>query len=115
MNEIRLYPIYFNTAIKRSQGRKVPAREGVMPPTFQQILKALNQLGIEYKIGTKQHPKHSYEICEKLLPAQSKPEEVERLFSTTGGCFTITTDCKRKLIKDIHEILSQKAVASAKK
>ncbi|KAI5191069.1 hypothetical protein NEMIN01_1338 [Nematocida minor] len=115
MTEVRLYPIYFNTTIKRSQGRKVPLIENNTPATFQSILKALKQLNIEYTIGTKQHPKHSYEVCAQSLPKTAKPEEVERLFSTTGGCFTVNTENKRKLIKDIHDILNQKTPSKASK
>ncbi|KAI5168131.1 signal recognition particle subunit SRP19 [Nematocida sp. AWRm78] len=106
MVEVRIYPIYFNSRIKRSQGRKVPFRNNAKAVTLQQLLKALNQLKIEYTVETKQHPKHSYELCAQFLPSTSKPEEVERLFSTTGGAVKITTDSKRQLIKDIDNLLN---------
>lgn len=108
MTEVRLYPLYFNSTVKRSQGRKVPLDEKRPAPTLQSIIKALNQLKVEYTIGTKQHPKHSYEICAKGLGEAAKPEEVERIFSTTGGCVTVTTDSKRQLIKEVNDILSKK-------
>ncbi|EHY64888.1 hypothetical protein NEAUS04_2395 [Nematocida ausubeli] len=106
MVEVRIYPIYFNRGIKRSQGRKVPFSSNSKPVTLQQLLKALIQLKIEYKVETKQHPKHSYALCAECLPAATKPEEVERLFSTTGGSVMITTDSKRQLIKEINDLLS---------
>lgn len=57
-DECILYPCYFNAALERRQGRKVPRREGAKGPSLPDMERALKKLGIRFRIETKHHPAH---------------------------------------------------------
>jgi len=49
MNEIVLWPIYFDSTKTRSEGRKVPKRLGTSLPTLGMIENTLKRLRLSYK------------------------------------------------------------------
>ncbi|WP_298670036.1 signal recognition particle subunit SRP19/SEC65 family protein [uncultured Methanofollis sp.] len=54
-----LYPCYFSTGLKRSEGRRVPAGRVVMNPTVDDIGAALKRCGYTtYRTEEKHHPAH---------------------------------------------------------
>ncbi|NLX49347.1 MAG: signal recognition particle protein Srp19 [Methanospirillum sp.] len=53
-----LYPCYFNGALERSQGRRVPlglARQGV---TMKDLERALRRAGLRFRVEAASHPAH---------------------------------------------------------
>jgi signal recognition particle subunit SRP19 len=57
-DECILYPCYFNAALERRQGRKVPRREGAKGPSLPDVERALKRLGIRFRTEDKHHPAH---------------------------------------------------------
>ncbi len=57
-DECILYPCYFNSALERRQGRKVPQRDGAKGPSLHDIERALKRLGIPCRAEDKHHPAH---------------------------------------------------------
>jgi len=53
-----LYPCYFNAALKRREGRRVPHQEGVKGPSLNDIERALKRLGIRFRVEEHHHPAH---------------------------------------------------------
>lgn len=57
-NERVLYPCYFNAALERRQGRRVPlglAQKGV---AMQDLERALKKNGLRYRVEPASHPGH---------------------------------------------------------
>jgi len=50
MIENELYPAYFDRALSRSEGRRVPEELAVGDPTVEEIAKAVQQVGYDAKI-----------------------------------------------------------------
>ena len=56
--ECILYPSYFNSILRRDQGRKVPLSRAVKNPGITDLEKAAKKLGLKYRIEHKHHPAH---------------------------------------------------------
>lgn len=104
----RLYPIYFNQRIRRSEGRKVPYNpEGAVPTSFQ-LTKALKELALAHQLEKQEHPKHTYRLAARQLPAKAKIDEIERAHAGTGGCIVVQgVDNKQVLINEVFNLLSK--------
>ncbi|OPY37031.1 MAG: Signal recognition particle 19 kDa protein [Methanoregula sp. PtaU1.Bin051] len=57
-DECILYPCYFNAALDRRQGRKVPRKEGAKGPSLQELERALKKLNLRFRAEDKHHPAH---------------------------------------------------------
>jgi signal recognition particle subunit SRP19 len=53
-----LYPCYFNAALSREEGRRVPHSLGVKGPNVGDIERALKRLSISCQIEEHHHPTH---------------------------------------------------------
>ncbi|MDI6719176.1 MAG: signal recognition particle subunit SRP19/SEC65 family protein [Methanomicrobiales archaeon] len=53
-----LYPCYFDSALARSEGRRVPRSLGVKSPTLVDLEKAAKKCRLQYRIEQKPHPAH---------------------------------------------------------
>jgi signal recognition particle subunit SRP19 len=53
-----LYPCYFNGALKRSEGRRVPLKAGVKSPSLAELERALKRSGLTFHAEDKPHPAH---------------------------------------------------------
>jgi signal recognition particle subunit SRP19 len=53
-----LYPCYFNTALKRSEGRRVPRQSGAKGPSLSDLERALKRAGIRFRSENHNHPSH---------------------------------------------------------
>ena len=53
-----LYPCYFNTDLKRSEGRRVPVSAGTGSPSTQDIFKAAKKAGLKARTEESKHPAH---------------------------------------------------------
>ncbi|KAI5188062.1 signal recognition particle subunit SRP19 [Nematocida homosporus] len=110
---IKIYPVYFNTRVARSDGRKVPYIENGVVPTLQQIAKALTQLELKYTTETKTHPKQNITLSGKFLPKDAKIEEIERHHQAVCGSLLVVCPksadlpTKRSIIKQVHAILNK--------
>ncbi|KAI5190874.1 hypothetical protein NECID01_1169 [Nematocida sp. AWRm77] len=104
----RIYPIYFNPRIKRSEGRKVPYRKEGSIPTGYQISKVLKELGVVHTLEKKEHPKHTRVLVSRFLGPAYKVDELERVYSTTGGSITLKGVAnKNLLVKEVFNLLSK--------
>lgn len=56
--ECILYPCYFNTALSREEGRRVPHTLGAKGPNAGDIERALKRLGIACQTEEHHHPAH---------------------------------------------------------
>ncbi len=70
-----LYPCYFNAALDRRQGRRVPlglAQKGV---TMQDLERALKRVGVRYRIEAGSHPAHWYRRDGRAVVAWNESKE----------------------------------------
>jgi len=70
-----LYPCYFNAALGREQGRRVPlalAQKGV---TMQDLERALRKAGLQYRIEAGSHPGHWFRREGRAVVAWSESKE----------------------------------------
>ncbi|MDD1702435.1 MAG: signal recognition particle protein Srp19 [Methanoregula sp.] len=56
--ECILYPCYFNAALTRAEGRRVPVKFGAKGPVAGDLERALNKAGISCEIEEHPHPSH---------------------------------------------------------
>jgi len=56
--ECILYPCYFNAAYSRAEGRKVPRSLGFKGPVLSDLERALDRVGISYRVEEHHHPAH---------------------------------------------------------
>jgi signal recognition particle subunit SRP19 len=57
-DESVLYPCYFNAALDRRRGRRVPRQMGAKGPSLADIERALKKLGIRFRTEDHHHPAH---------------------------------------------------------
>jgi signal recognition particle subunit SRP19 len=57
-DECVLYPCYFNGALKRSEGRRVPIKMGIKAPSLAELERALKRSGIGFRAENNPHPAH---------------------------------------------------------
>ena len=70
-----LYPCYFNAALDRRQGRRVPlglAQKGV---TMQDLERALKRAGVRYRIEAGSHPAYWYRRDGRAVVAWNESKE----------------------------------------
>ena len=53
-----LYPCYFDAALERSSGRRVPRTLAVKGPTLQDLERALKKERLKFRAEEKNHPAH---------------------------------------------------------
>jgi len=53
-----LYPCYFDAALERSSGRRVPRALAVKAPTLQDLERALKREHLSFRAEEKNHPAH---------------------------------------------------------
>ncbi len=53
-----LYPCYFNSSLRRSEGRRVAKSRAVKDPTLADLERALKRSGVPYRVEQKPHPAH---------------------------------------------------------
>jgi signal recognition particle subunit SRP19 len=56
--ECILYPCYFNAAYSRAEGRKVPRNLGSKGPVLTDVERALDKIGVTYRVEEHHHPAH---------------------------------------------------------
>lgn len=56
--ECILYPSYFNSVLKRKEGRKVPLSRAIKNPVIADLEKAVKKLGMKYRVEQKHFPAH---------------------------------------------------------
>lgn len=105
----RLYPIYFNSRVSRSKGRRVPSTGKKLTPTLAQLSKALTSLKIEHTTEKPTSPKQKQKYAQDALPGNAKIEEIERLSQALSGCVLVSTSGRRKteIIKRVYEELNK--------
>ncbi|MGD1005201.1 MAG: signal recognition particle subunit SRP19/SEC65 family protein [Methanoregulaceae archaeon] len=57
-DECILYPCYFNAALKRSEGRRIPHQSGAKAPSISDLERALKRLGLKFRAEDQHHPAH---------------------------------------------------------
>jgi signal recognition particle subunit SRP19 len=53
-----LYPCYFNAGYSRNEGRRVPRNLGAKGPVLTDLERALDRLGVRYRVEELHHPAH---------------------------------------------------------
>jgi signal recognition particle subunit SRP19 len=74
-NERVLYPCYFNAALGRRQGRRVPlglAQKGV---AMQDLERALKRAGLKYRVEAGSHPSFWYRRDGRAVVTSSESKE----------------------------------------
>jgi signal recognition particle subunit SRP19 len=56
--ECILYPCYFNAGYTRRQGRRVSLSRGAKAPVINDLERALQRVGVTYRIEDHHHPAH---------------------------------------------------------
>ncbi len=57
-----IWTVYFDSNKSRGLGRKVPSGIAVKSPTIDELVKAVNNLGLEFEVyGDKKHPSNWFE------------------------------------------------------
>jgi signal recognition particle subunit SRP19 len=51
-----LYPCYFNAGYSRDEGRRVPRNLGAKGPVLTDLERALDRLGVKYRVEELHHP-----------------------------------------------------------
>ena len=57
-DECILYPCYFNAALTRRQGRRVPRQGAAKAPSLAELERALKRAGIGFHAEDQHHPAH---------------------------------------------------------
>ena len=57
-DECMLYPCYFNAALTRRQGRRVPHQGTAKVPSLADIERALKRSGLKFRTEAQHHPAH---------------------------------------------------------
>ena len=81
--ECILYPCYFNAALSREEGRRVPHTLGAKGPNAGDIERALKRLGIACQTEEHHHPAHWARTRDGLSP--HGPEKKGRLSKKSPG------------------------------
>ncbi len=71
-----LYPCYFDAALLRREGRRVPRSMAVKNPTLADLEVALRQLKIAYQTGEQHHPGHWVERGGRVAADWSESKEL---------------------------------------
>lgn len=51
-----LYPCYFNAALQRNEGRRVPRSRSIKNPVMADIVQAAKKAGLTFRVEEKHHP-----------------------------------------------------------
>lgn len=51
-----LYPCYFNSALKRAEGRRIPLSSAVKDPSLIDLEKAVKRSGLAFRVEQKHYP-----------------------------------------------------------
>jgi signal recognition particle subunit SRP19 len=70
-----LYPCYFDAALERSSGRRVPRTLAVKGPTLQDLERALKRERLTFRAEEKNHPAHWSKREGRLIVAWEGPKE----------------------------------------
>ncbi|KAI5180161.1 hypothetical protein NEOKW01_0490 [Nematocida sp. AWRm80] len=106
MHTFRVYPVYFNGTITRSQGRRVP--KGTSQPTLQEIQRIFTSLGIQNTPLKKEHPQNSAQLYTKEITPKTKVEEIERILSAYSTALQITSpENKRTTIMNVYRNMNK--------
>jgi len=76
-DKLVIWPIYFDAARYRSQGRMVPLQDAVHEPTLDSVISAATRSGLKPEIEReKRHPKtwHMAEAAGRILVPKSCPK-----------------------------------------
>lgn len=71
-----LYPCYFNKALKRCEGRRVPVSDGIVKPGTQDIYKAAKKLGLSARSEESKHPAHWTEKGGRVIVSWKGSKEI---------------------------------------
>jgi signal recognition particle subunit SRP19 len=70
-----IWPLYFDAARSRSEGRMVPASVAISSPTLDQLITAAIKAGYKPEIERdKKHPSNWYECSGRILVPKREPK-----------------------------------------
>jgi len=92
-NKLVIWPIYFDAARSRSQGRMVPLQDAIHDPTLDRVISAATRSGLKPEIEReRRHPKtwHEAERAGRILVPKSGPKseilkQIAAILKTTTG------------------------------
>jgi len=70
-----LYPCYFNAALTRKEGRRVPKALAAKAPTAAEIDRALRKSGIKSRIESQPHSGHWFRKEGRVVAESGLPKE----------------------------------------
>lgn len=80
-----LYPCYFNAALKRAEGRRVPIASATRDPTLADLEKAVKRSGLRFRVEQKHIPSRWWMKEGRILVQWS--ESKERLLKKVASQF----------------------------
>jgi len=86
-DECILYPCYFNAALLRRQGRRVPRQAGAKGPSLSEIERALKRIGIRFRSEDKHHSAHWMRREGRVVVewTQAKEALIKKVAKQMGG------------------------------
>ena len=82
-----LYPCYFNGALKRSEGRRVPLTAGAKAPSLAELERALKRSGLAFHAEDNHHSAHWQRHEGRVVVAWKKSKEtlIKKVAQQLGG------------------------------
>jgi len=76
-----LYPCYFNAALKRAEGRRIPRERAVKDPTLMDLEKAAKRAGLSFRSEQKHYPARWWQKEGRIVVQwkESKEELLKRV------------------------------------
>ncbi len=86
-DECVLYPCYFNGALKRSEGRRVPLVAGGKAPSLAELERALKRSGLAFRAEDSHHPAHWQRHEGRVVVEWKKSKEtlIKKVAQQLGG------------------------------
>ena len=82
-----LYPCYFNGALKRCEGRRVPLTAGSKAPSLAELERALKRSGLAFHAEDNHHPAHWQRHEGRVVVEWKKSKEmlIKKVAQQLGG------------------------------
>lgn len=86
-DECILYPCYFNAALNRRQGRRVPRQNAAKAPSLAELERVLKRSGIKFHAEGHHHPAHWERHEGRVVVEWKKSKEalIKKVAQQLGG------------------------------
>ena len=96
---LKIYPLYFNSQISCSKGRRVPSSLAVKEPNIIALTETIGRMGLKFKVEPdKRHPKDPFTFGRVLIIATKSKNQILR---EIASCMVTEIPENIKLQKDL--------------